>query len=193
MAADATLSSMSRSSDEAIVRGIQQLTRRVTAVGRRHPVATDCMSAIALAAASLVGLALQGRLDRADTIVFCLALCAPLPLRGLDRRLSFALVAVVALVQWLTSTPQIADAAVLIALFWVALDGSALEMAGAALAVEAGAVMAALHWSPGRLAQGLDRGQRPRRRRGRAGPDDPRTPRAGRLVGRTRRPPGARA
>jgi signal transduction histidine kinase len=97
---------------------------------------------------SLVGLAFQGRLHHLDTIVFCVLLCAPLPLRSVDRRASLALIAAVAFVQWLTSTPQIADAAVLIALFWIALDGSPREMAAAAVLVEAGAVMAALRWSP---------------------------------------------
>ena len=149
MAPGATLSAMSRSSDEAIVHGIHRLTFRVTAVGRRHPLGTDIVIAVLLAATSLTGLAVQGRLGHVDTIIFCAALCAPLPLRSVDRRASFGLVAIVGLAQWLTSTPQIADAAVLIALFWVALDGSALDMAAAAVTIEAGAVMAALHWSPG--------------------------------------------
>ena len=140
---------MSRSSDEAIVRGIQRLIQRVTAVGRRHPVATDSAIAVALAVTSLLGLAVQGRVHNPDTIVFCLALCAPLTLRAKDPRASFALVVVVAAAQWIFSTPQIADAAVLIAFFWVALDGGVQAIAVAALAVEAGAVMAALHWSPG--------------------------------------------
>ena len=140
---------MGRTSDEAIVDALQRLTRRVTAIVRRHPLGTDVMIATLLAAVSLVGLAVQGRLHHVDTIVLCVLLCAPLALRAIDARASFAVIVVVALVQWLISTPQIADAAVLIALFWITLDGAPREMAAAAIVVEAGAVMAALHWSPG--------------------------------------------
>jgi signal transduction histidine kinase len=62
--------------------------------------------------------------------------------------LAFAVIAAVCFVQWLVSTPQLADAAVLVALYWVALDGGLGEVAIAAAVVEAGAVMAALRWSP---------------------------------------------
>ena len=139
---------MGRSSDEAIVDPLQNLTRRVTAIARRHPLGTDLTIAVLLGAVSLVGLAVQGRLHHLDTIVLCVLLCAPLGLRTVDARVSFALIVLVALVQWLISTPQIADAAVLVALFWITLDGAPREMAAAATVVEAGAVMAALHWSP---------------------------------------------
>jgi signal transduction histidine kinase len=139
---------MGRSSDEAIVDALQRLTGRVTAAGRAHPLATDIATAVLLGAISLVGLAFQGRLHNADTVAFAVLLPAGLALRTVDRRLSFTAVALVALVQWLTSTPQIADAAVLVALFWITLDGTIRAMAAAALVVEAGAVMAALHWSP---------------------------------------------
>lgn len=146
--AHARLSSMSRSSDEVIVRAVQGVVGRATAVGRRHPLAFDIVTAALLAAVSAAGLAVQGRLRHADTIVFCLLLCLPLVLRTLDNRVALALVTIVALLQWLTSTPQIADAAVLISLFWIALDGAPLDMAWAAAVVELGAVMAALRWSP---------------------------------------------
>ncbi len=146
--ARATLSTMNRSSDEAIVSALQGLGSRVTAAGRRHPVAFDILSAILLAGTSFVGLVAQGRLHHPDTIVFCLLLCVPLLLRTTDRRLSFCLLALIAFFQWLISTPQVADGAVLVALFWIALDGEPLDMAGVAVVVEAGAVMAALRWSP---------------------------------------------
>ena len=45
-----------------------------------------------LAAASFIGLAVQGRLDHVDTIVFCVLLVLPLPLRTIDQRLAFGLV-----------------------------------------------------------------------------------------------------
>lgn len=52
--------------------------------------------------------------------------------------------------QWLVSGPQLADAAVLVALYWVARDGGLTELAVAAAVVEAGAIMAAARWSPAR-------------------------------------------
>lgn len=115
----------------------------------RHRFLCDLAIAAALAAASFIGLVVQGRLHHVDTIVFCFLLVAPLPLRTVDRRVSGGLIAAIALVQWLTSTPQIANGAVLVAMFWVALDGELIDVALAAVIFEAGAVMAALRWSPG--------------------------------------------
>ena len=140
---------MSRSSDEVIASAIQRLFGRATSLGRNHPLAFDITTAAGLAGISFVGLAIQGRLHHLDTTVFCLLLCVPLALRTFDERLSLAIVTLVAFAQWLTSTPQIADGAVLVGLFWIALDGEPRDMAGAAAVVEAGAVMAALRWSPG--------------------------------------------
>jgi signal transduction histidine kinase len=134
-------------SDEIIADAAHRVMERFGALGRR-PMLCDTVIASTLALVSFIGLAEQHRLGHADTIVFCLLLVAPLPLRALDRRLSFLLIAVVALVQWLTSTPQIADGSVLFALFWVVLDGRALEVLVAAAMVEAGAIMAALRWTP---------------------------------------------
>src|ERR1700761_3657694 len=114
----------------------------------RHQTFVDVAVAVLLAAASFVGLAIQGRLHHLDTIVFCVALCAPLPLRRRSRTLCFALISAVALAQWLTSTPQIADAAVLVALYWVALDAPLPAILAAGIVTEAGAVMAAARWSP---------------------------------------------
>jgi signal transduction histidine kinase len=137
---------MSRSSDEAVVRAVQRWVGRATTLGRRHPMAVDSLTALVLAASSFVGLAVQHRLHHADTIVFCGLLTVGLLLRSIDRRL--ALAAVVAVAFWLTSTPQLADAAVLVALFWIALDGDGLDMVAAAALVETGAILAALRWSP---------------------------------------------
>ncbi len=59
-----------------------------------------------------------------------------------------SLVALVAFAQWLLSAPQLGDFAVLIALYWVALESELAEVALAAAIVEAGAIMAAFRWSP---------------------------------------------
>ncbi len=139
---------MDRSSDEVIA---DWLHRRVTPVTRwadRHPVALDVLTTVVLAIASFVGVAVQGRLRHPDVVFFCFALAAPLLLRHRDPRLSFGLIALVALAQWTISTPQLSDGAVLISMFWLMLDGELTEMALAAAIVEFGAVMAALRWSP---------------------------------------------
>ncbi|MGI8715620.1 MAG: sensor histidine kinase [Solirubrobacteraceae bacterium] len=125
-----------------------RLSERIQRLAGRHQRASDPLIALAVAALSFAGLATQGRLHHADVIVFCGCLCAPLTLRRRSRSLAFGVVAAVCCLQWLFSTPQLADAAVLVALYWVALDGQLGEVAVAVAVAEAGAVMAALQWSP---------------------------------------------
>ena len=57
---------------------------------------------------------------------------------------TFALISATAFVQWLISTPQNADVAVLIIFFWVTLDGDLWEVASASGVVEVGAILAAV-------------------------------------------------
>jgi signal transduction histidine kinase len=121
---------------------IQDLARRIAT----HQLTVDLAIVLATAGLSVAGLASQHRLT-AVAGLFCVALCGPLLLRRLSPRLGFATVALVAFLQWLLAAPQLADAAVLIALYWVALQGDLSEVALAALIVEAGAVMAAVRWS----------------------------------------------
>ena len=89
----------------------------------RHRRGADALIALVIAVASFIGLVVQGRLGHVDVSIFCVCLCAPLLLRGRSRTLCFALVTGLSLIQWLVSTPQLADTAVLVALYWVALDG----------------------------------------------------------------------
>jgi signal transduction histidine kinase len=112
-----------------------------------HRFAVDLTTALGVAALSIFGLSVQNRLDPL-TLGFCLALCAPLLLHRRDARACFALVALVAFAQWLLSAPQLGDFAVLIALYWVALESDLAEVALGAAIVEAGAIMAAFRWSP---------------------------------------------
>jgi signal transduction histidine kinase len=136
--------------DSAQEPGSTWLTQRAEQLSRlsaTHPLAIDLAICLATAALSILGLATQHRLDTI-TVVFCAALCAPLLLRRLSPILCFGVIAFVALAQWLLAAPQLADAAVLIALYWVALDGSLVEGALAACTVELGAIMAAVRWSP---------------------------------------------
>jgi signal transduction histidine kinase len=112
-----------------------------------HRFALELALALGASALSTAGLASQHRLDAA-TLIFCAALCVPLLALRRDPRLCFAVVTFVAFVQWLVSAPQLADAAVLISLYRVALESELAEVALAAAVVEAGAIMAALRWSP---------------------------------------------
>jgi signal transduction histidine kinase len=127
-----------------------QSARRMRWLGRlstKHPLAIDLAICLAVAGVSIAGLITQHRLH-ALAVIFCAALCAPLPLRRVSPILCFAVVAPIAFAQWLLAAPQLADAAVLIALYWVTLDGSLTAAALAAATVEVGAVMAAVRWSP---------------------------------------------
>jgi signal transduction histidine kinase len=139
---------MSARPDEALSRWLLRYTARVAEFAAAHETIVDVAVALVIAAASFVGLAIQGRLAQPDTIVFCALLCASLTVRGRSRTLCFALVAGVALAQWLTSTPQIADVSVLVALYWLALDGPVVAIIAAGVVTEAGSVMAAARWSP---------------------------------------------
>ena len=112
-----------------------------------HQFTVDLAIALGTAGVSILGLITQHRLS-ALSLCFCVALCVPLLLRRVSPRIGFAVIALVAFLQWLLAAPQLADAAVLIALYWVALEGDLAEVALAAATVEAGAIMAAIRWSP---------------------------------------------
>ncbi len=112
-----------------------------------HRFAVELVVVLGAAALSIAGLTTQNRLG-VETLAFCGALCATLLLLRHDPRLCFAVVALVAFMQWLLSAPQIADVAVLISLYRVALESDFAEVALAAAVVELGAIMAAFRWSP---------------------------------------------
>jgi signal transduction histidine kinase len=138
---------MSNSAEEFASTWLAQRAQRLSRLSASHPLAIDLTICLIVAALSIGGLATQRRLD-AVSVIFCGALCAPLLVRRISPMLCFALIASVALAQWLLAGPQLADAAVLIALYWVTLEGSLIEGAVAAGTVELGAIMAAVQWSP---------------------------------------------
>jgi len=138
---------MNDSVEELARTWLTQRAQRLSRLSTDHPLAIDLAICLAIAGLSLGGLATQRRVDPL-ALLFCGALCAPLLLRRLSPILCFATIALVALAQWLLAGPQLADAALLVALYWVALDGSLLEGAAAAATLDLGAVMAALRWSP---------------------------------------------
>ncbi len=138
---------MTDSADELSLTWLTRRALRLAQPSADHPLATDLAICVTVALVSVDGLRMQNRLTVLAAI-FCVALCAPLPLRRVSPVLCFAIVASIALAQWLLAAPQLADAAVLVALYGVALDGSLIAAALAAGVVEAGAIMAAVRWSP---------------------------------------------
>jgi signal transduction histidine kinase len=138
---------MHDSAEELASTWLTQRAERLTRLSASHPFALDLAICLGTAALSLGGLATQHRLDTI-AVSFCGALCAPLLLRRPRPFLCFAVIAFVALAQWVLAGPQLADVALLIALYRVALDGSLIEGALAAGTVELGAVLAAVRWSP---------------------------------------------
>ncbi|MDE3132834.1 MAG: sensor histidine kinase [Acidobacteriota bacterium] len=136
---------MAEHSDEQLFTWLNQRIERVSRLTARHPLLTDALLASGTAAASIVGLAVQHRLTPA-MLGFCAALCLPLLLRQWAPRLGYACIVLVALLQWLISGPQLADVAVLIALYWICLECDVASILAAAAVAETGAIMLALRW-----------------------------------------------
>jgi signal transduction histidine kinase len=138
---------MSDRSDELLFAWLNQRVERLTAFSARHRFLTDVVLALLAAASSIAGLALQHRVT-AQLLLFCAALTLPLLLRHRSPALCFAGVAAAAFLQWLLSGPQLADAAVLIALYWVCEESDPRRMAVALGAAELGAILVASRWEP---------------------------------------------
>jgi len=126
---------------------IQRLAERIERAIAEHPLLSDVAIAASIAAMGIVGLWSQGRLDR-EQLAFTAALSLMLLLRRRQPLLVFAGLAAIAFVQWLIADPQLADAALLVALYGVALRGALFELVLAASVMAAGAVMAAVKWAP---------------------------------------------
>ena len=73
---------MSARPDEALTRWLLRYTARVARFAAAHQTIVDVAVATLIAAASFVGLGIQGRLGQPDTVVFCVLLCAPLTVRA---------------------------------------------------------------------------------------------------------------
>ena len=136
---------MAEHSDELLFRWLNQRVERVLRWTLRHPLLVDTGLATGTLAASVIGLAVQGRITPA-ILSFAVALCLPLLLRRRAPRVSYACITLIALLQWFTSGPQLADVSVLIALYWVALECDARSVLAAIVVAETGAVLLALSW-----------------------------------------------
>jgi signal transduction histidine kinase len=124
------------------------LLRRLAASGRdAHPLLLDLLGSIAIAIAAIAQLDAQHRLDLHQAL-FTALLSSVLLARRRHPLITFGVLAATAFVQWATADPQLGDAALLVALYEVAMRGSVAEVALAGATMEAGAVMAAVKWSP---------------------------------------------
>ena len=79
---------------------------------------------------------------------FVAALIFPLVLRRRAPMTVFLVIAGVAFVQWLVAGPALADVALLVALYTVALESEWPLVTAAAVILEAGVVMAVVRWNP---------------------------------------------
>jgi signal transduction histidine kinase len=126
---------------------IQQAAERAERTVAEHPMLSNLGIAVAITVAAVVGLWSQHRLDGRE-LAFSLALCLPLLLRRRQPMLVFVGLALIAGAQWSLADPQLGDAALLVALYGVALRGNLIELALAGVIMEGGAVMAAAKWAP---------------------------------------------
>jgi signal transduction histidine kinase len=79
---------------------------------------------------------------------FVAGLTAPLILRRRAPVAVFMLIAIIAFAQWTSTTPLVADSALLVALYTVTAECEWLAVVVAALIVEIGVILATEHWTP---------------------------------------------
>lgn len=113
----------------------------------RHPLAADALLALALFALSLHQL-LHPVHRGTETWVLSGALIAPLVLRRRAPVAVFGLLSAVAFVQWTRGYPLVADLALLVGLYTVAVHRHRRVTLAAAAVLELGVVMASVRFSP---------------------------------------------
>jgi signal transduction histidine kinase len=79
---------------------------------------------------------------------FVAGLTAPLVLRRRAPIAVFMIIALVAFVQWTSTSPLVADSALLVALYTVTAECDWLAVVVAALTLEIGVILATEHWTP---------------------------------------------
>ncbi|HTZ09267.1 MAG TPA: histidine kinase [Acidimicrobiales bacterium] len=119
----------------------------VRRLAHTHALATDAAGAGVLLGAALLWLAHAQALGPGAAVVTA-ALVVPLAWRRRWPSAVFAVVAVVALAQWIVGYRLVADGALLVALYTVAVHEPRLHTALATVVLEVGVVMAATRWSP---------------------------------------------
>ena len=122
-----------------------RLWERLRAFDRRYATVVD----IALAVALFVlcsGWIITEHAGHPDLVVVA-ALILPLVFRRRAPEAVFAVIAVVAFVQWLVSGPALADIALLVAMYTVAVESDWIFVLAAAAVLEAGVIMATVRWT----------------------------------------------
>jgi signal transduction histidine kinase len=127
--------------------GAWRVWERVGAFDRRYGGLVD----VALAAALFVlsSGALFTPPGASPNLLVIAALTFPLAFRRRAPMTVFLVIAAVAFVQWLVTASSLADAALLVAIYTVALESEWVLVAIAAVILEAGVVMATVRWNPG--------------------------------------------
>jgi signal transduction histidine kinase len=138
---------MRERSDELLFVWLNPRIELVTDFSARHRAITDLIAAVLVAIISIIGLIFQGAVTTVP-LIFAFALPATLLLRHKSAFVCFVAAALVALAQWNWSIPQLADAAVLVALFWVSLESGLREILLSLCACEIGALLVAFGWEP---------------------------------------------
>ena len=116
------------------------------AFDRRYAMLVDV--ALATALFLLCSGWLVDRFATRPSLWFVAGLIFPLVFRRRAPMTVFFIIAAVALVQWLVTGPTLADVALLVALYTVALESEWRVVAAAVVVLEAGVLMATVRWNP---------------------------------------------
>jgi signal transduction histidine kinase len=131
---------------ERTLDGAWRVWERLRAFDRRYATWVDVVLAGGLFLLC-TGWVVKDAGHRAD-LWFAAGLIAPLVLRRRAPMAVFLTVSAVALVQWFVTGPQLADAALLVALYTVAIECEWLLVLAATVILEVGIVMATVRWTP---------------------------------------------
>jgi signal transduction histidine kinase len=123
-----------------------RLWDRLRVWDRRYAYVVDTVLAVGLFVLGSGWIVLAGALH--PNLGFVAALTLPLILRRRAPIAVFGIVAVVALVQWLSYVPLLADASLLIALYTVVAESHWVQAVTASVLLEVGVIMATVHWIP---------------------------------------------
>jgi signal transduction histidine kinase len=123
------------------VRSLQRQLQRL----RRHPAALDALVVLFVLAIGLAG----GIAHELVGLAFTVALVVPLVWRRQAPAAVFGALAVIAFAQWLFGVRLVADVALLVAIYTVAVYESRRRLVAAAVVLEVGIVLAVVRWGTG--------------------------------------------
>jgi signal transduction histidine kinase len=127
--------------------GAWRIWQWLRAIDRRYATLVDLVLAAGLFILCSGWLVERGEVR--PSLWFVAALIFPLVFRRRAPMTVFLVIAAVAFVQWLVTGPGLADVALLVALYTVALESEWPVVTAAVVILEAGVVMATVHWELG--------------------------------------------